>query len=99
MIDVAHTEATSLLHILGIDLAAVPVVDEDALAAALDALSTDPAEHQPDDTGTAEHLAALLLADKDQYQSTNTIDFATEEKLTNLSLNAAATMVHDALAL
>ncbi|KAI0327091.1 hypothetical protein GY45DRAFT_1163727 [Cubamyces sp. BRFM 1775] len=109
LIQVAHTEALSLLAILGINLPALPTVDEAAFAEALAMLSTDP-PHDSDsptqdaaiselrETSPAVQLEELLFKDKERFlHGQNPFDY--DDVLTNVGINTTATIVHDHLRL
>ncbi|KAM5544147.1 hypothetical protein V8D89_002196 [Ganoderma adspersum] len=104
MIKVAHTEATTLLHILGVETSAIPVVDEEGFADALAMLTSDPEPASPNEQTSkapqskAELLAQLLQMDKDQFTA-GQFHVDSDEKLTNLGIHATVTAIHDQLEL
>ncbi|KAI9066464.1 hypothetical protein FKP32DRAFT_1565821 [Trametes sanguinea] len=103
LIRVAHTEAQSLLAILGIHLSALPVIDEEQFAQALEALSNDP---QDDDSGgepaqepSAVQLERLLHHDKNHFFSGTGTTLANDTAMTNAGIDATAAVIHDHLRL
>lgn len=102
LIEVAHTEARSLLEILGISLPALPVVDEAEFERALAALSTDPledtAEHETEPS-PALRLEELLQSDKSQFLNGEERLYRVDNAMVNMGINATATAIHDHLRL
>ncbi|OJT05301.1 hypothetical protein TRAPUB_3891 [Trametes pubescens] len=105
LINVAHTEAQSLLAIVGINMQALPIVDDKGFAAALAALSSDSivdglheGPEESEDAPLAAHLERLLRGDKDQFLH-GTSCLAKDEAMTNLGIHATATVIHDHLKL
>ncbi|OSC97162.1 hypothetical protein PYCCODRAFT_1377732 [Trametes coccinea BRFM310] len=101
LIRVAHVEAQSLLGILGIHLQALPVVDEEQFARALEALSNDPDDHDtqtPLQEGPSAQLEQLLQDDKAHFLSGASV-LSNDTALTNAGIDATATVIHDHLRL
>lgn len=103
LIHVAHTEAQSLLGIVGISMQALPVVDEAGFAAALAALSSDPIDDATPEDGSedvppAARLELLLRDDKNEFMH-GTSCIAKDEAMTNMGVHATATVIHDHLKL
>ncbi len=101
MIDVAHEEAQNLLTLLGIEVAASAVVDEEALTAALEFLSNDPPSEPAageGDQSVADMLEQLLREDGGQYRR-HEDPVGTDEPLTDLGIQSIATIIHDHLRL
>ncbi|KAH9900737.1 hypothetical protein C8Q73DRAFT_637615 [Cubamyces lactineus] len=102
LIRVAHTEAQTLLGILGINLHALPVVDEEGFSRALAALSEDPLDDMPAATGdksAALRLEELLQDDKRQFLHGEDGPWRYENAITNAGINTVATVIHDHLRL
>ncbi|KAI0630924.1 hypothetical protein C8Q77DRAFT_1062540 [Trametes polyzona] len=101
LIQVAHTDAQSLLEIVGVSLPALPVVDAEGFAAALAALSSDAIEDATPETssqGPAVQLEELLQDDKARFLfGTNTL--TNDEELTNIGIHTTATIINDHLRL
>ncbi|KAH9846015.1 hypothetical protein C2E23DRAFT_745055 [Lenzites betulinus] len=103
LIHVAHTNAQTLLEIVGINLPALlPVIDEEGFAVALAALSSDASEgHAAGEASegvAAANLERLLSRDRDQFLFGNNT-LANDEEMTNFGIHATATIVHDHLRL
>ncbi len=103
MIRVAHTEAKDLLTIVGIELDVCPVVDDDALTAALEALSNDPTPEEEDSNlappSAADQLVDALASDREAFMEDRSLLNSTETSLTDMGIRATATTIHDQLRL
>ncbi|OJT08911.1 hypothetical protein TRAPUB_194 [Trametes pubescens] len=102
LIEAAHTEARSLLEILGISLTALPVVDEAEFKRALATLSADPLRvtsgHGMEES-PALRLGELLQSDQSQLLKGEGRPYRVENAMANMGINATATAVHDHLRL
>ncbi len=100
IIRVAHTEADALLKILGMNVTAPSLVDNDSLESALETLCDDvqvptTTEHAAAPS-PADELASALLDDSHEF-SRGWSNGGVDEPMANIGIQATATTIHDML--